>query len=321
MPDMQLVPYRPEMQEQWDALVAQSRNGTFLLSRPFMDYHADRFTDCSLLFCRKGQPIAAFAANYEAATRTVHAHQGLTYGGFVLAQQVYAEDVLHMQQLLQQHYRKQLNAGTLIVKPIPAAYHSLPTEEPLYALFRAGAQLIGRSLSAALPLPSSLPLTELRRRAIQRATREGVLVQRTCSEEDLRRFHQLLSQCLDERHHVKPVHSAEELLLLSQRFPNNISLFVARHPHTHEMLAATWLFHCKHLIHTQYLATSPLGRQLGALDLLLHSLIQQPPSPATLLDFGISTTQNGYALNPGLAHYKEGFGARAICYDCYQLNL
>lgn len=321
MSDIQLLPYHPEMQEQWDRLVKQSRNGTFLLTRPFMDYHADRLTDCSLLFFKKRQPLAAFAGNYETATRTVHAHQGLTYGGFILAPQAYTEDVLHMQQLLQEYYRKHLNAGTLLVKPTPSAYHSLSTEEPLYALFRAGAQLVGRSLSAAVSLAAPPPLTNLRNRAIQRATKEGVLIHRTHSEDEMKQFHQLLSQCLEERHRVKPVHSANEMLLLSQRFPNNISLVVARHPHTHEMLAGTWLFHCKHLLHTQYLATTTLGRQLGALDMLLNSLIQQPPTGATLLDFGISTTQNGYSLNTGLAHYKEGFGARAICYDCYQLNL
>ena len=31
--------------EAWNTLVAQSKNGTFLFDRRFMDYHADRFRD------------------------------------------------------------------------------------------------------------------------------------------------------------------------------------------------------------------------------------------------------------------------------------
>ena len=29
----------------WDQFVAQSKNGTFLFFRDYMDYHADRFCD------------------------------------------------------------------------------------------------------------------------------------------------------------------------------------------------------------------------------------------------------------------------------------
>ena len=32
---------------EWDDFVARSRNGTFLLQRGYMDYHSDRFRDCS----------------------------------------------------------------------------------------------------------------------------------------------------------------------------------------------------------------------------------------------------------------------------------
>ena len=37
------------MAREWDAFVGASKNGTFLLTRPYMDYHADRFTDHSLI--------------------------------------------------------------------------------------------------------------------------------------------------------------------------------------------------------------------------------------------------------------------------------
>ena len=37
--------------------------------------------------------------------------------------------------------------------------------------------------------------------------------------------------------------------------------------------------------------------------------------------FGISTEDNGRILNDGLIFEKEGFGARSVCYDTYELDL
>lgn len=319
MADIQLVAYEPALKDQWDALIHRARNGTFLLTRPFMDYHADRFHDCSLLFTKKGKAIAAFAANHDAPTHTVYAHQGLTYGGLILAPEAYVDDVLAMQRMLEAHLRQQLQATTLIVKPVPAIYHTLPTEEPLYALFRSGAQLIGRSLSAALPLEAPPPMTTLRKRAVAKAQRAGIRIRKHTDSQEIPSFHALLTACLAERHDTKPVHTAAQMQLLMQRFPSNIALITAHHPDAPEPIAGMWLFRCRHLIHTQYLATNALGRQLGALDLLIHQLISQHNKG--ILDFGVSTLDGGLVLNSGLAHQKEGFGGRGICYDTYKINL
>ena len=35
--------------EQWETLVGASRNGTFMHTRRFIDYHGSRFEDCSLV--------------------------------------------------------------------------------------------------------------------------------------------------------------------------------------------------------------------------------------------------------------------------------
>ena len=50
--DLQLsvVRYTSDQKIVWDSFVAASRNGTFLFMRDYMDYHADRFTDYSLMF-------------------------------------------------------------------------------------------------------------------------------------------------------------------------------------------------------------------------------------------------------------------------------
>ena len=42
---------------------------------------------------------------------------------------------------------------------------------------------------------------------------------------------------------------------------------------------------------------------------------------AQYYEFGISTEQNGHVLNEGLIFQKEGFGARGVCYDAWELAL
>lgn len=42
--------YTPALKAEWDAAVEASRNGTFLFRRDYLEYHADRFPDCSYLF-------------------------------------------------------------------------------------------------------------------------------------------------------------------------------------------------------------------------------------------------------------------------------
>ncbi len=73
--------YAPSRASIWDTFVDTSRNGTFLLTRPYMDYHADRFEDCSLMAYKNGKLRAVLPANISG--KTLHSHQGLTYGGWI----------------------------------------------------------------------------------------------------------------------------------------------------------------------------------------------------------------------------------------------
>ena len=41
--------YTPADEAAWNDFTARSRQGTFLLDRRYMDYHADRFEDFSLM--------------------------------------------------------------------------------------------------------------------------------------------------------------------------------------------------------------------------------------------------------------------------------
>ena len=77
---MEIVRYNPVYSAEWDDFVGKSKNGTFLFMRHYMDYHADRFADHSLMFYQEGKLVALLPANE--ADSVLYSHQGLTYGGF-----------------------------------------------------------------------------------------------------------------------------------------------------------------------------------------------------------------------------------------------
>src|SRR3954462_6151167 len=73
--------YEPDLAGEWNAFVARSKNGVFLFDRGYMDYHADRFADHSLLFHRGGDVVALLPAHLDGTT--LMSHGGLTFGGLV----------------------------------------------------------------------------------------------------------------------------------------------------------------------------------------------------------------------------------------------
>lgn len=77
-----IVRYTPEHKTEWNRFVAQSKNGTFLFDRNYMDYHSDRFLDFSLMFYLEGRLYALMPANKKGDV--FQSHAGLTYGGLVM---------------------------------------------------------------------------------------------------------------------------------------------------------------------------------------------------------------------------------------------
>jgi len=61
--------------------------------------------------------------------------------------------------------------------------------------------------------------------------------------------------------------------------------------------------------------------ELGALDLILDVLLNETYVDKPYFDFGISTEDGGRTLNVGLVENKESYGARAVAYDFYELDL
>ena len=81
------------------------------------------------------------------------------------------------------------------------------------------------------------------------------------------------------------------------------------------------LFLTPQVLHTQYISATPTGKAYGAIDLLFDELIHSVYADYCYIDFGKSTTSDSADLNEKLIFQKEGFGARAVCYDTYEYDL
>ena len=67
--------YVPEYTDEWNQFVAESKNGVFLFDRRYMDYHADRFCDHSLMFYLGGRLLAVLPAHLSGDTLCSHADE------------------------------------------------------------------------------------------------------------------------------------------------------------------------------------------------------------------------------------------------------
>ncbi len=330
-----IIPYSINRKETWDAFVESSKNGTFLLKRNFMDYHSDRFFDCSLLVYAGISPdgefkesglttkdlVAVFPANWDKENRTVHSHQGLTYGGLLVLPEVTQKEVMDMMQAILQYYRYYLLAGRLVYNPLPYIYSSLPSGEELYALFRAGARLTRRLVSTCVSMRNPMKMATLRMRQARKAVDHGFYIDRIIEGdiETLREYWTLLEGVLEKYHNARPTHTLQEMALLMSQFPKNIRPYIVRHEK--RIVAGVVVFECRKVAHVQYIASGEEGRTYGALDLLFRHLINERYKQFDYVDFGTSNEDGGRYLNEGLIHQKEGFGGRAVCYDTYEVNI
>lgn len=305
--------YTAEEAVAWDAFVDASKNGTFMLKRGYMDYHADRFTDHSLLFYRDEELVALLPASQHGAE--LRSHGGLTYGGMITNREMTVQLMLLLFDSLKV-YMQENALVRLIYKRVPSIYYTYPSDEDLYALFRNDVPLIRRDVSATIYLPERIRFSERRRRGVKNALKHKIIVKES---QDYDRYIEMLSKILAKYHDAKPVHTAEELRMLADRFPENIKMYTACQDE--RIIAGVVMYLTPKVAHAQYIANSDEGRQCGALDAVMDYLINECYSAKEYFDFGISNENEGRFLNEGLISQKQEFGGRAIAYDFYELKV
>jgi len=310
---LQVERYTPERKAEWDAFLQNGKNYTFLFQRDYMDYHADRFVDFSLMLYRGKELCAILPANL-ADDHKVVSHQGLTYGGLVLDRKAGLKDVLSCYYAALRYLHEQ-HIEIFELRPLPSFYNSLPSDETNYALFILDARLIRRDCALVISQRDPLPFRKGRKSEISKGRRSGITIQ---EEQDYTSFwNQVLIPRLLARYGVEPVHTIKEITQLARRFPENIRQFSAYHEG--QIVAGATIYETPTVAHCQYLGVTELGQKTGALDYLCGWLIRERYQNKYYFDFGICNELEGRIVNHGMLDWKEAFGGRTYCHDFYEV--
>ena len=279
-----------------------------------MDYHQDRFDDNSLLIFKDEKLIAVFPANKK--EDVLFSHQGLSYGGLIFGKKTTFKDVFEAFKSLL-NFTHSEGFKTINLKLIPKIYHAYPSDELDYFLFLVNAKLYRRDVSSVIENVNPLKIQSNRIEGKKKAEKQGLIIkEKTCFEGF---WNKILIPNLQERHQAKPVHSLEEIDLLHSKFPKNIRQFNVYKDD--QVVAGTTIFETDQVAHVQYISANSDKQQLGSLDFLFEHLINSVFRDKKYFDFGISNENQGKNINQGLLFWKEGFGARSIVNDFYEIDV
>lgn len=298
----------------WNEFVSKAKNATFLFHRDFMEYHTDRFYDYSLLiFDEKDTLISILPANK--VEQVLFSHQGLTYGGFILLENVKLGHVISIFKSVL-NFLHQNDISKLQLKQIPPIYWDCFTSEIDYCLFITKSQLIRRDSLAVIDTSKPYRIAKSRRENIRRGAKYNLEIREELNFELF--WNEILIPNLDKKHQAKPVHTVQEITLLQKRFPENI-----RHFNVYDkgkIVAGTTVFISEHVAHPQYISGNEAKNELGSLDYLYHHLMTEVFKNKKYFDLGPSNENQGKNINEGLLFWKESFGAKIVVQDFYEVE-
>ncbi len=297
----------------WNAFISKANNATFLFNRDFMEYHKDRFEDFSLLVFNERKLISVIPANR--VGEKVYSHQGLTYGGFVFEADIKLGEVISIANVVLK-FLNQNGINSFQLKLIPSIYNQFFAEEIEYVLFLAKAELIRRDCLSVIDLKKPFSFSKDRRRCIRNAGSIDLVIK---EELELDLFwNEILIPNLNKKHDSKPVHTAAEITILKQKFPENIRHFNVYHEG--KIVAGTTVFITEKVAHPQYISGNSQKNELGSLDYLYNYLINDVFKDKDFFDFGPSHEENGRKINEGILFWKETFGTKTTVQDYYEVD-
>lgn len=309
---IEIKPYKQENSEAWNNFIAEADNSNFLFNRNFMDYHSDRFNDCSVMLYEENILTGVFPANKK--NSSVYSHQGLTYGGLILKERRNEKKLIKYYYELFKYFHDN-GATELIYKPIPNYLSKTVNDFEHFVLNMLSAELTKIDTAFIIDTREELKFQERRKRSIKKGIKANTEIRK---DNDFEAFwNKILVPNLKEKFGTKPVHTFEEITLLQKRFPDKIKQVNAYI--NNEIVAGVTLFEFDKAIHCQYISSNDEGRDSGAIDLLFEDLINRSKGAFTYLSLGTANNE-GNDLNLGLCDWKEGWGSKIWAHFHYKFS-
>ncbi|MFC0605974.1 GNAT family N-acetyltransferase [Winogradskyella pulchriflava] len=278
-----------------------------------MDYHSDRFVDCSLMVYKNDKLLALLPANK--VNNEVYSHQGLSYGGLIYAKNLKSEDVIEAFKAILK-YLNEKGISIIRIKELPSIYLHNATNNPLvYLYFKTNAELVRTDMHSVVDL-NFKSYSSSRKEGLKRGQKHNLNVEESDSFDLF--WNHILIPNLKSKHGVEPVHSLKEITLLKSRFPKNIRQFNVYF--NDKIVGGTTIFETDNVAHCQYISGNADKNELGSLDFLHIYLLENVFSNKLYFSFGTSNVEAGQKINQGLQFWKEGFGARSIAQGFYTIK-
>ena len=307
--------YNHTLSKEWDHFVEGARNGHFMFKRDYIAYHKNRFQDCSLVFYYKSHIVAVLPAHLE--QDTLCSHRGLSFGCFITSDKVGINLMLELFASCIA-FCKESQIKTWEYKAIPHIYHSVPSEEDLYALHFYNAELILRTPYMCIDFRKIIPFHKCKQMQLrQYKSHYSVKIKET---EDFPFFWSRLSHVLNKYHQTTPVHTVDEINYLASYFPKNIRTYIAETEHQGKTVyAGAVLYISKQVVHVQYSFTE---RESSSLMLAIYDYLIEKYRHSGLCFFssGISAKE-AKVLNNNLIYFKEKIGMRSCLQEIYRLEI
>ena len=313
----------------WDKFVEQkSMNGTFLQTRNFLNYHGEKFRDASLMFYMNSNLVAVCPACEESRNgeKVFYSHHGSTYGGLVVATDIYKiEKILMLIDELEK-FLKMRGYTKCVLKPTMKLLTQQNMELLDFCLYYKKYKEY-RELNLYIDYQNYAEdtlqnLSHMKQRLVKKCIKAGVVLREITQPEEIKAFYNILEENL-QKFHTKPVHTYEELLdLYYNRITENVRFYGAYL--SEELVAGTmvFLFKKQKCAHTQYLAAAPQYHKMSPMSFVYYSiakLYQEIGYKA--LSWGITTEHLGTEINMGLTNNKEAYGSSYLVNSIYEKKL
>ena len=317
--DVLVEEYTPDQFDVWESFIDESVNGTIFHRQKFIGYHpADRFQDNSLLFYYKKRLIAVFpACVIERNGKTVlKSHAGTSYGGPVFNEKQSLRRVYSVMEALDE-YAREKGFDQIEMRTSPKIFYKSFLDQLEFTLSglgycREAEELVTFYRMAdyaynedILEFAKSFPTTcrkEIRKSA------EHITAKIVETEEEVNRFHEILSDNLSSKYNKQPTHTLDELKTLLRLFPGEI--FILGIYHGDRLVGGYTVITINEKgLHIFYAAMDYDYQIYRPLNLGLARLIQiGTERNMEVLNYGISTEDGGKYINWGLLRFKEDFG-------------
>lgn len=308
--------YNEVEENKWDDFVLnKSMNGTFLQTRKFISYHQEgKFEDCSLIIY-KGNDIVgivlACICDVE-GERCFFSHRGTTFGGLVIAKQIY--NATSMSEILDlfEAKLKELGCERCYLKQTASIFQKTNTDLLDYFLYQKGYQEY-TELNYYMNLDRYREdllsqFSSSKRRDYKYSLKNNLLFKKLETSDEIMQFYGVLQLNL-QKLNLKSVHTFEDLIDLKfNRFNDSIEFYGVYYGD--EMVAGSMIFlFGNKIFHTQYLSSNQEYLKMYPMDFLITNLIRTAlDKDMEIFTFGICTEDQGRVINLGLSRFKEGFG-------------